>query len=107
MSSSGNRIDFLRALVAKKPDDARARFGLAVEYERVGDWDQAITHLNEYLRLADDEGNGFARHARALRKRGKDAEARAAFQRGIESANSHGHPSLAAELDEEMEAEEL
>jgi len=107
MSTSSSRIDFLLNMLAKKPDDARAHFGLAVEYERLGRWDEVVSHLERYLDLADDEGNGFARLGRAFRRIGKEQEAREAFQRGIESALRHGHPSLAAELEDELKEEDL
>lgn len=100
---SEQRIDALRRMVEKKPDDARARFGLAAEYERLGRWDDVVRELEEYLGLTDDEGNAWGRLGRALRQLGRDDDARAAYGRGIEAAGRHGHPSMAAEFEEILE----
>ena len=100
---SEQRIDALRRMVEGKPDDARARFGLAAEYERMGRWEETVRELEAYLALAQDEGNAWGRLARALSELGRDAEARAAYRRGIEEARRHGHPSMAAEFEETLD----
>ena len=100
---SEQRIDALRRMVERKPDDARARFGLAAEYERLGRWEDVVRELQAYLGLAEDEGNAWGRLGHALRQLGRDDEARAAFGRGIEEASRHGHPSMAAEFEETLD----
>ncbi len=100
---SEQRIDALRRMVEKKPEDARARFGLATEYERLGRWEEAVRELESYLALTDDEGNAWGRLGHALRQLGRDEAARAAYVRGIEASNRHGHPSMAAEFEEVLE----
>ena len=100
---SEQRIDALRRMVEKKPDDVRARFGLAAEYERAGRWPEVVQELEAYLAIADDEGNAWGRLGSALRQLGRDEEARAAYRRGIEAALRHGHPSMAAEYEETLE----
>jgi len=97
---SEQRIDALRRMVESRPEDARARFGLAAEYERLGRWEEAVRELEAYLAIADDEGNAWGRLGRALRELGRDEDARAAYRRGIEAAQRHGHPSMAAEFEE-------
>ena len=90
-------------MVETKPEDARARFGLAAEYERLGRWADAVRELEAYLRIADDEGNAWGRLGRALRELGRDEAARDADRRGIEEALRHGHPSMAAEFEETLD----
>jgi E3 SUMO-protein ligase RanBP2 len=97
------RIEILEKMLATRPDDARAHFGLALEYERLGRWQDVVNHLRAYLRVSDDEGNAYGRLARALRRLGLDAEALDAYRHGIEAANRHGHPTMAMELEEELE----
>lgn len=94
------RIDALRKMVERNPNDARLRFGLANEYEKLGRWELAAQALREYLALAEDEGNAWGRLGRALRELGRDAEARDAYRNGIDAANRHGHPSMAAEFED-------
>lgn len=100
---SEQRIDALRRMVEKRPDDVRARFGLAAEYERLGRWEDVVRELEAYLALAQDEGNAWGRLGRALRELGRDEQARAAYAKGIDAANRHGHPSMAAEFEETLD----
>lgn len=95
---SGDRIAALRALLEKRPHDARVRFGLAAAYEAGGQWEEAVTELRAYLRGADDEGNAWGRLGGALLRLGRTTEARDAYTRGVEAATRHGHPSMAAEF---------
>src|SRR5690554_1986080 len=97
---SSPRIENLRRMLEKHPDDPRLRFGLAVEYERLERWEEAAAELRRYLDLADDEGNAWGRLGEALRRLGRDDEARDAYQQGIDAARRFGHPSMAAEFEE-------
>lgn len=97
------RLDALKRMAASRPDDPRARFGLALEYERLERWEEAVEALRGYLSAATDEGNAYGRLARALRRLGRDDEARAAYAQGIEAAYRHGHPTMAGEFEDELD----
>jgi Flp pilus assembly protein TadD len=92
------RIEALERLLLSRPDDTRLRFGLALEYEKAGRAEDAVRALEGYLERAEDEGNAWGRLGALLIGLGRDEDARAAYRRGIEQANKHGHPSMAAEL---------
>jgi Flp pilus assembly protein TadD len=94
------RIDSLKQLLDKNPNDTRALFGLANEFEKEQRWHDVVETLSRYLQLASDEGNAWGRLAAALRVLGRDAEAREAYRKGAEVARAHGHPSMAAEYEE-------
>ena len=100
---SEDRIEALRRMLEKRPDDVRARFGLAAEYERLERWADVVREIETYLGAADDQGNAWGRLGHALRQLGRDEEARAAYRRGAEAALRHGHPSMAAEFEETLE----
>lgn len=92
------RIDALARMLERRPDDARLHFGLALEYMGAERWPEAVDTLRRYLELADDEGNAWGRLGEALRHTERDAEARLAYERGIEAAERHGHPTMADEF---------
>ncbi len=95
-----SRIEALRKMAEARPGDARARFGLALEYEKEERWEEAIGEFRRYLEMAQDEGNAYGRLGRALRELGRVDEAREAYQSGIEAAYRHGHPTMAQEFEE-------
>jgi tetratricopeptide (TPR) repeat protein len=90
-------------MLARNPTDMRALFGLAAEHEKIGAWQEVADYLNRYLEIAQDQGNGWGRLGNALRKLGRDADARVAYQRGADVARKHGHPGMAAEFEEMLE----
>lgn len=99
-----DKLETFRRMVARAPDNALARFGLANEAMKAGLWDEAREHLEAYLARHDDEGNGWGRLAECLERAGRAGEARAALEKGIAASYRHGHPGMAAELEEKLEA---
>ena len=99
-----DRLENLRRMVERKPDDPRFQFGLAVELLNLGETREGAEALRSYLDLAEDEGNGWGRLGAALTDLGEVEEARDAYSRGIEIARGRGHTGLAEELEEAKEA---
>lgn len=97
------RIAALQQLLDRNPKDARALFGLANELEKEARWSDVVEQLSRYLQVAQDEGNAWGRLGHALRATGRDAEAREAYRKGVQVAQAHGHPSMAAEFEEILE----
>jgi Flp pilus assembly protein TadD len=97
---SNPRIENLRRMVEKHPDDARLHFGLALEHEKLREWEAAAEALERYLELTEDEGNAWGRLGAALRHTGREEEAREAYRHGVEAARRHQHPSMAEEFEE-------
>ena len=98
--SSNDRITALLRMLERNPADARLHFGLAMEYEKQGRWQDVVDVLHTYLGAADDEGNAWGRLAHALDRLGRSDEARIAYEIGIIAARSHGHPSMAEEFED-------
>jgi Tfp pilus assembly protein PilF len=90
-------------MVQASPRDPRPRFGLAMEYEKIGRWEAVVTELTEYLKLTDDQGNAYGRLAHALRELGRDDDARDMYQKGIDAAYRNGHPTMAGEFEEVLD----
>lgn len=98
--SDRSRVEALQKMLERNPDDARAHFGLAAEFEKMERWEDAVRQLRAYLAIAEDEGNAWGRLGHALRQLGRDEEAQEAFRRGVKEAASHGHPTMAADFEE-------
>ncbi len=93
-----DRAEALARMLERRPDDARLRFGLALEYLKQDRLEEAAEQLRGYLGAAVDEGNAWGRLGDTLRRLGRDAEAKDAYLRGVEEAEAHGHPSMAEEF---------
>lgn len=100
---SDSKIETLKALVEKNPDNPLGRYGLANEYLKLEMYEEAINEINAYLKLKDDEGAVYRILGEALLKLGKKEEAKEAYRNGIEAAQRHGHPGMAAEFEETLE----
>ncbi len=94
-----DRIAALERMVQSRPDDPRARFGLALEYLGAGRLEEGVAALRAYLQQTDDEGNAWGRLASALHQMGDVEGAREAWQTGIAASLRHGHPTMAAEFE--------
>lgn len=92
-----NRIEVFRQMLESDPDDTMVMFGLAKEYEKLGDHASVIELLETYLAKADDEGNAYGVLAAAYLNSGDREKAIETFSKGIEVSMAHGHPSMANE----------
>ena len=60
-----SRIDIFKQMLVSDPINSSILFGLAKEYEKVGQSQEMIETLERYLAIADDEGNAFGMLAEA------------------------------------------
>jgi DNA-binding SARP family transcriptional activator len=102
---AASRVEIFRLMLESDPDNTAVMFGLAKEYEKEGRWNEVIETLTEYLQRADDEGNAYGMLASAYLRVGNRAAARRAYERGIEVARAHGHPSMAEDFRVFLETE--
>ena len=92
-----NRIEVFEQILAADPDNTMVMFGLAKEYEKVGDNQKVIDLLENYLATADDEGNAYGVLAHAYLQSGDREKAIETYRKGIDVSMAHGHPSMANE----------
>ena len=91
-------VDNLEALLAKGTDNALLRFGLANEYLRLGQLEQAIGHLRKAL-VHDPKYSAAWKHlAQALADTGRTQDAIAAYEDGIRAAEEKGDVQAAKEM---------
>lgn len=84
-------------MLESDPANSSVLFGLAKEYEKANLDHELLETLNRYLDVFDDQGNAYGMLAGAYNRSGEKEKARAALQRGIETAQRHGHPGMAEE----------
>ena len=92
-----NRIEVFRQMLDADPENTMVMFGLAKEYEKLGQHSDVIDLVEAYLAKADDEGNAYGVLANAYLKNGNPEKAVETYKKGIEVAMAHGHPSMANE----------
>src|SRR5438270_10753507 len=92
-----NRIEVFKQMLETEPDNTMVLFGLAKEYEKLGQYSDVIPLVENYLSRADDEGNAYGLLANAYAKTGQRDRAIETYRRGIDVSMAHGHPSMANE----------
>jgi len=102
---TASRIEVFEQMLAGDPANTMVLFGLAKEYEKTGDDPKVIETLERYLAAADDEGNAYGMLARAYERSDRLDKARETYARGADVAMAHGHPSMAQEYRDILEAE--
>jgi Tfp pilus assembly protein PilF len=88
----------LEALLAKGGDSATLRLALASRYLEAGDTQAAIRHAQGAVRIDAEYSAGWKALGKALAAAGKNAEARQAYERGIEVADKRGDRQAANEM---------
>ncbi len=100
---SESRIEHLKRLIEKDPKNPLGRYGLANELFKSELYAETIVEIEEYLKLKDDEGAVYRMMAECYIRLGDTVRAKESYAKGVESANRHGHPSMAEEFEEAIE----
>jgi predicted Zn-dependent protease len=81
-----NRIDLLKAYLAKTPDDSFLRHALALELIKLKEDEKAIDLFEQLLADDPDYVGSYYHLGRALERRGDTDRAVAVYQKGMEVA---------------------
>jgi predicted Zn-dependent protease len=93
-----DRIQMLNEILAQEPNNAFARYGLAMEYSNSGNIDQALDEFHKLLSANPDYAAGYFMAAQTLVKSGRRDEARAMLENGIVAARRQGDAHAASEM---------
>jgi tetratricopeptide (TPR) repeat protein len=96
--SEMNRLQMLTEFLQQNPGDAFARYGLAMEYSKTGQTEQALAEFKRLLELHPDYTNGYFMAAQALERAGRTPEARQMLEKGIEAARRTGNKHALSEM---------
>ena len=92
------RRQLLEEFVAKKPDDAFSRYGLAMECMNSGDPSAADTHFRALLERNADYIPAYLMYGQLLARESRTAEAKQILSTGIAAAAKKGDHHAASEM---------
>jgi tetratricopeptide (TPR) repeat protein len=93
-----SRLQMLAQFLEQNPGDAFARYGLAMEYSKAGQTEQALAEFNKLLELHPDYTNGYFMAAQTLERSGRTAEAKKMLESGVEAARRTGNKHALSEM---------
>jgi cytochrome c-type biogenesis protein CcmH/NrfG len=93
------RRQMLEEFVAKKPDDAFSRYGLAMECMNSGDPAAADTHFRTLLDHNADYIPAYLMYAQLLARESRPAEAKQVLSTGIAAATKKGDQHATSEME--------
>jgi len=99
-----DRLAMLNEILSQSPDDAFARYGLAMEFSKAGEVERALEEFGKLLSAHPDYTAGYFMAAQTLVTANRVDEAKRMLVDGISSArrtsNSHAQSEMTAMLDE-------
>jgi predicted Zn-dependent protease len=98
-----DRIQNFRQLLDANPDDAFARYALAMEYRRLGDAPAALAEFDRLRERQPRYTAGYQMAAQLLLERGDMAAARERLQQGIACAQAENNGRATREMQAMLE----
>ena len=99
-----SRREQIEAMLEEDPQDEFLRYSLAVELDKEGAFDAALTLLRELTTGAPPYIGAFFLAGRRLAERDRLDEARAMLRDGVEQARTQGDAHAAGEMSEFLAA---
>jgi predicted Zn-dependent protease len=99
-----DRTAMLKEILAQNPNDAFARYGLAMEYSNAGQVENSLAEFASLLQTHPDYTAGYFMAAQLLAREQRNEEARHMLRQGVAAAqrtrNQHAESEMQAMLDE-------
>jgi predicted Zn-dependent protease len=93
------RRQMLEEFIAKKPDDAFSRYGLALECSNTGDASAADTHFRELTERNPDYIPAYLMYAQMLARVSRPDDAKVVLTNGISAARKKGDDHARSEME--------
>lgn len=93
-----HRISALNEVLGRDPNNAFARYGLAMEYANSGKTEQALEEFGKLLAAHPDYAAGYFMAAQTLVKVNRSDEAKTMLENGIAAAQRKGDSHAAGEM---------
>ena len=94
-----DRIAALNEVLTQNPKDAFARYGLAMEYSKQGDFDRALAEFSILLEGHPEYTAGYFMAAQTLARAERIADAKSMLTDGIASARRTGNLHAQSEME--------
>jgi tetratricopeptide (TPR) repeat protein len=94
-----DRIAALNEILTQNPGDTLARYGLAMEYSKQGDFDRALAEFGLLLQKTPDYTPGYFMAAQTLNRAERIDDAKKMLQDGIASARRTGNLHAQGEME--------
>jgi tetratricopeptide (TPR) repeat protein len=93
-----SRIEILREMVDRNPAETFARYGLAMEYSKSGNLEEAVREYRALLEQNEGYAAAYYHGGQALEKMGRVEAAREMYEKGIEVTTRSGDMKTRNEL---------
>ena len=93
-----DRIATLNEILSQDPNNAFARYGLAMEFANSGQAERALEEFGRLIAAHPDYAAGYFMAAQTLVKTGRNEDARAMLEKGIAVAQRKGDSHAASEM---------
>jgi predicted Zn-dependent protease len=94
-----DRVAMLNEILTENPNDAFARYGLAMEYSNRGEVEIAMVEFGKLLAAHPDYTAGYFMAAQTLARASRVAEAKQMLEDGIASARRTGNGHALSEME--------
>jgi predicted Zn-dependent protease len=94
-----DRVAELSQILSHNPNDAFARYGLAMELAKTGEVEPALQEFGKLLSAHPDYTAGYFMAAQTLTAAGRREEAKKMLADGIASAKRTGHAHAQSEME--------
>jgi predicted Zn-dependent protease len=98
-----SRIDVIKKILEKAPNDPFPRYGLAMEYKNAGMADEAHVTFTELESRHPEYVASYLMHGNLLASMHKLDEARAVYRNGIAAARKKGDAHTLGELESALQ----
>lgn len=93
-----NRLEVLQSLVNQNPTDSFARYGLAMEYAKAGQLEEAVTHFRAVIQNNPNYTYAYFHGGQNLEKLGCLEDAQSMYEQGISVSGKIGDGKALTEL---------
>ncbi|MFN3813460.1 MAG: tetratricopeptide repeat protein [Aquificaceae bacterium] len=94
-----DKLSYFLDLFEKSPSNPMVHYSLGLEYYKRGEYKRAVHHMENYIKLKEDEGAGYRILAKCYEELGDYKKAIEVLQEGIERATKYNHPSMVEEFE--------